>query len=219
MSTKAIGKALTLLAALAVALAGLTGCKEATLGPDLRGDLEGKVLDHASSASLGRVGITTSPPTGALVTDAEGRFRLEDVPAGTYTVTARHPGYRSASVSVSVRENQATEAVLFLEPAPDTTNEETGGSALLQVEVTRWANRTAGDSAFVEVEYRARNTGTAGLSAYEVYFRIDAGGEAFHHEVHGDSLHPGQSDVGRFERRLAAAAADAVTVHDVWFAQ
>lgn len=197
-----------------VAFAGPTGCKEATLGPDLRGSLEGTVLDHATSRGLGHVSITTSPPTGALVTDETGRFRLDELPAGTYTLTARHPGYQSATATVSVQENRTTQVMLALTQTADPA----GATAALEVEVTRWSHRSVGDSVFVEVEYRARNTGDAGLTAYEIYFRIDTDEASYYHEVQGDTLRARQSDIGRFERYVSAPARE-VVVEDVWFAE
>lgn len=205
----------TSLAALLVVLIGLTGCKEATLGPELWGDVEGTVFDHATSEALSQVTISTSPPTSALITDEAGRFVLKDVAVGTYTLTARHPNYQSATVTVSIQENRMTQAAIFLKSAPDTTDLK----AALEVEVTRWTHRTAGDSTFVEVEYRARNTGTAAITAYEVYFRIDAGDVSSYEEVQGENLHARQADIGRFERYLGEVEASAVVVDGVWFAE
>lgn len=205
-------------AALTLALALLAGCEEASLGPDHLGDIDGQVQDAETGAPLAGAGVTTSPATSALVTDADGRFRLGGLEAGSYTISARKPGYRTASVPVAVRGDRATPAALFLELDGDSTSAAAGADSL-HVEVVNWANRAAGqDTTFVDAEYQVRNIGAVDLRAYEVYFRIRAGGETFYHEVRGDNLTVGQADVARFEKYIRNRSADAVAVDAYWLA-
>jgi hypothetical protein len=187
---------------------GATGCKESTLGPDLTGRVEGLVLDFETRAPLEGAGITTGPPTGALAADGEGRFTIEDAPAGNYTLTAVHPGYERTTASVAVRENQTTQAALFLQAADSTET-----VATMSAEVNAFANRGAeSDTVTVHVEYRVRNTGPVDIASYEVYFRIETEGEAFFAERGGEDLKTGQEDIRSFQKTLFAQPATEVVV-------
>jgi hypothetical protein len=187
---------------------GAAGCKESTLGPDLTGRVEGVVLDVDTRAPLGGASVTTSPPTSALAADTEGRFAIEDAPAGNYTVTAAHPGYERATASVAVRENQTTQAALFLQAADSTES-----VATVSAEVTAFANRGAeSDTVTVHVEYRVRNTGPVDVASYEVYFRIETAGGTFFAERGGEGLKTGQEDIRSFQKTLFTQPATEVVV-------
>lgn len=210
-----IGRAIPLRALLGLLLAGAvaTGCKDATLGPDERGAIEGEVRNYETDEAVAGASVTTSPPTEALLTDAEGRFALSDLEAGTYQVSARRAGYRPSTVSVSVRDDRTAQATLVLEEEEE---EEPEPTARFEVAVVGFWNTTSGDSTFVETEYRVENTGEVAINAYEVYFRIQAGEAAFFHEAGADSLDVGQSDAARFRVFIPAAAATGVLVDGTW---
>lgn len=208
-----VKKRLSPLLVLLCGLLAFTGCKEATLGPELAGDLEGIVYDFETKAILPGAGITTSPPTSALVTDENGRFVLDDVPPGNYTITATRNGYVTSTTSVSVRENRMTQANVFLKKEEPKASTKTD----LAVEILNWAARTRNDSAFVDVEYRVRNTGDAAIPAYEVYFRIGTPGENFFQEEKGANLNTTQADIGRFTRYTRKQQAQEVVVDNFWF--
>ncbi len=67
--------------------------------------LSGRVVNSVSGVPLARANIMLRPQTGSAspsfqaslsaVTDGEGRFRIEDVEAGTYRITAERTGYLS----------------------------------------------------------------------------------------------------------------------------
>lgn len=197
-----------------LALLLFPACKEGTLGPDLLGGIEGVVLDYETSSPLAGASITTSPPTDAIVSDAQGRFSMNDLAVGNYTIQAKKPGYSSNSVTVSVRENRTTQATVFLELADEDDEEEPTPD--MSVEITNWWNSSSNDSAFVNVEYRAQNAGNADIKSYEVYFRIEAGEQSFYHEENGTGLRVGQANLLRFQKYLPTSAADAVVVEDFW---
>ena len=197
----------------AVILLVATGCEDSSLGPAQRGSIEGQVQDFETDAALTGVNITTSPPTSALVTDSDGRFSLDDVEVGNYTISAKKSGYDPNQVTVAVRANEATQATIFLEP---------GGTAsasddTIGVTVTNWANRPLQpDSVFVDVEYRVENVGDSDIDAYEVYFRIQTGSDAFYYEAHGDSLAVGQADIAGFSKYVRDQSATDVSVDNYW---
>ncbi len=93
----------------------LSSCKEDTVQPELYGSISGIVMDQSTSAVIEGAGITTSPPTSAILTASNGKFTIDNIPVGNYTITAQKNGYKKASVSISVRENTATQATIFLE--------------------------------------------------------------------------------------------------------
>lgn len=197
---------------LIVVIAGTAaGCKEATVGPELSGSIDGRVLDRTTDEPIAGVSITTSPPSVALATGSDGSFEIESIEPGNYTITASKKGYATNTVTVAVTENATRQAIIFLEP-----DDEAG--AAFDVSITNWSNDVVNDSVFVNVEYRARNIGAEDIPYYEVYFRIDAGEESFYVERAGEELGVGQSDVDAFRHFIdTAVEAGSVVVEDFYF--
>lgn len=189
-----------------------SGCKEATLEPDLTGRIEGAVFDFETREVLSGVSITTSPPTSAIVTGENGTFVLEGVATGNYTLTASRSKYQTNSVMVSVRENRTTQAAIFLRQADTTAT-----GAALSTEVLNWSNRVEDGIATVRVEYRVRNTGTVDIAAYEIYFRIETRGGNFFQEENETDLGVGQEDIRQFDKELQRQPATDVVVEDFSF--
>ncbi len=96
----------------------LVSCKENTIEPVLTGSIIGKVMDSESGSVLGNTSITTNPATDAIVTDNSGTFTIKDIGVGSYTITAKKNGYKTSSVTVSVKENITSQAVIQLEQTP-----------------------------------------------------------------------------------------------------
>ncbi|HEY6906576.1 MAG TPA: carboxypeptidase regulatory-like domain-containing protein [Ignavibacteriaceae bacterium] len=92
----------------------LSSCKEDTIEPELYGSISGIVMDQANSTAIEGASITTSPPTSSILAGQDGKFIIDNIPVGNYTITAEKSGYLKGSVSVSVRDNASTEAVIFL---------------------------------------------------------------------------------------------------------
>lgn len=193
----------------------LTGCEDASVGPTLRGSIEGQVLDFEDRTPVPGAGLTTSPATGSFLTDNDGAFLLDDLEAGTYSVTVRRNGFNANTVSVAVRDGGVTPATIFLER--DTSGTETPKLDSLAVQIVNWANRVvSSDSTFVDVEYRVQNAGERRIRRYEVYVRIATDGDPFFEEVRGDTLRIGQADVGSFSKFIRSETARQVTVDDVF---
>lgn len=198
-----------------VPLLAVLGCENDLLEPDLRGSIEGQVIHAETNDPLGGAGITTNPPTSSLLTDGEGRFRLDNLPEGNYTVSARLNGYRTNTTTVSVRDGETTPAVVFLEESD--ADDDTTETADLQASVLGFSNRFRGDSTFVTVEYRARNTGDADIGVYEIYFQILTTGRTYFHEVSDTDLGVGQSDIGEFEKFVGRDTVTVVQISDLYF--
>lgn len=83
---------------------------------DRTGSVRGQVLDKRSQAPI--VGVLVALETTGIgsTTDADGRYALEDVPVGSYTLIVRAPGYRPlAKTDVIVRSNRITYADAVLD--------------------------------------------------------------------------------------------------------
>jgi hypothetical protein len=97
---------------LIVALSGCSGGgSKADMGPseDLsatHGAIEGLVTDDEAlpirEAEIGVKAAKASPIQIRVLTSSEGRFRIENVPAGRQSVTASRPGYDDVSATVTV---------------------------------------------------------------------------------------------------------------------
>jgi len=89
-------------------------CKEDTVEPTFYGSIEGRVIDSETNQPITNAAITTSPPTSSIITDSNGEFIIENIPTGSYSITAKKHSYTSSTISISVKEGDVTEAVLIL---------------------------------------------------------------------------------------------------------
>ena len=201
--------ALCLLAALLC-----SACEETLVEPEFFGSLAGQVVDAETGAPIAGASVSTSPPSSAIITSADGAFRIESLMVGNYSITATKPGYESGGISVAVREDETTSASLPLRAIPD---EEPTPASDLRAEVLNWVNTASGDSNFVEVQYRVENGGPGVTRAYEVYLEISTTGLTFYDEVRGDTLRSGQADIGGIVRYTYTHTATDVQVSGVWF--
>lgn len=196
-------------AVVVVLVLALSGCKDATTSPETTGTIEGQVLNDDTGQSIANAQVTTSPPTSAPVTSDDGRFRIENVATGDYSVTAKKSGFESQSVSVSVREDETTEVNLLLPP------EEEG--ATVDATITNWWNdRVSADSVFVNVEYRVENPSSDSVAEYEVNFAAHSPNGIFHQQESGGPLQADETDVGSFRKFIRDEPADSVRIDEVW---
>ena len=191
------------------------GCENNLLEPDLRGAIEGQVFDFDTREPLSGVNITTNPPTGSLITDENGSFRLDDLPVGNYSIAGRRSGYDSNSITISVLDGETRTAVLLLEEASE--DDTTATTRNLEASVLGFSNRFRGDSTFAVVEYRVRNTGDEAIPVYELYFQLLTTGRTYFQEVDGTDLGVGQSDIGQFEKFVERDTVTAVEIGGVFF--
>lgn len=93
----------------------LAACKEDTIAPVGYGSIAGVVTDAETGERISNVSISTSPPTTALVSDAAGTFRIDNVAAGNYTIALQKTGYTKSTVNVAVVEDQTTSTTILLQ--------------------------------------------------------------------------------------------------------
>ncbi|MBI9070626.1 MAG: carboxypeptidase regulatory-like domain-containing protein [Melioribacteraceae bacterium] len=83
------------------------------------GIIEGKVSDATNGSALTVVNITTSPATSSVTTDADGKYKIENVPRITaitskYTIIATKAGYTEATVDVNLIPGKTVEANILM---------------------------------------------------------------------------------------------------------
>lgn len=189
------------------------GCKEATVGPDNRGTIAGRVLDYETGEPIARASITTTPPSEAVLSGTDGRFELDQLPVGSYQVSARKSGYTPTTVAVSVQEDRTTSATIYLEEEDEETETD---SVAVDVDVLNFWNTGSSDSTYVEAEYRIQNRGDVAVSEYEIYFQINTDSATYYHDEEGSSLGVGQTDVQRFRTFIPSGPVTSVEVDDLW---
>jgi len=79
------------------------------------GTIAGTVTD--SSTGLAIEGATVTDGTRSAITGVNGDYTIDDVPVGTYTVTASAAGYDDDSQSVTVIAGETSTADFTLEPS------------------------------------------------------------------------------------------------------
>jgi len=96
---------------LAIALLALlsSGAGQLVHGQEGPGRIVGRIFDARTAEALPNAHITIEGSGASMLTDLDGRYRLRDVPAGTYRVSAQILGYAPKvveSVRVSAGETQ-----------------------------------------------------------------------------------------------------------------
>jgi TonB-dependent SusC/RagA subfamily outer membrane receptor len=71
-----------------------------------QGSISGTVTEERNRQPLPGVNVVITDITRGAASDVEGNFRIDNVPAGTYTVEARFLGYRTERAEVTVASGQ-----------------------------------------------------------------------------------------------------------------
>jgi TolB protein len=95
-------------------------CKEDTVEPTVTGTITGVVVEAETNAVLENVTITTNPASSATASDNSGHFQINDVVVGTYSVTAKKAGYRTASFNILVNRDKISNIPIILEKSDGT---------------------------------------------------------------------------------------------------
>lgn len=77
-----------------------------SLTPHAVGSVAGRVVDASRGVTLAGVTIVIEGSTLRAITDADGRYAITNVPAGTHTLVARRIGYESSRQTITVVDNQ-----------------------------------------------------------------------------------------------------------------
>jgi hypothetical protein len=81
------------------------------------------VLDQATGEALRKVKIILRPSDQQAVTDDQGFYRLEGIPAGTYTLQVSTIGYRLLKKEIRLNEGSTQEIIFYLGQEGSTIHE------------------------------------------------------------------------------------------------
>ena len=95
-------------------LAGLSACQEDLVEPAYFGTVTGIVRDGRTNLPLANASVTTNPATSAYLTDAQGKFRIENVPTGRLAITVNKTDYQQAVANVTVSDSQTADVAVVL---------------------------------------------------------------------------------------------------------
>lgn len=100
---------------LPLVLIAFYGCNEDKISPDVKGTIQGQILDAETYKVISKVNVYTTPATNSILTDDNGNFTISPVDTGSYTVQAKKFGYTSNMTQVRVQESDTAEVTLLLE--------------------------------------------------------------------------------------------------------
>ncbi|HSD30881.1 MAG TPA: TonB-dependent receptor [Gemmatimonadales bacterium] len=88
------------------------------LAQQATGTVAGRVTDKGTGQPLASVQVTISPTTRGALTDRDGRYRIENVPAGTVEIRARFIGYAIGVQTIALTGGQEATADFVLTANP-----------------------------------------------------------------------------------------------------
>jgi|TARA_R100000479_G_scaffold33554_4_gene14288 hypothetical protein len=92
-------------------------CSEDKIGDNDTGTLTGIVVSAGSNEPLENARISTQPISTTIFTNAEGKFEIENIAVGEYSVEARLDGYLAAFEPANVTGTNDPNVILELEPS------------------------------------------------------------------------------------------------------
>ena len=115
LSTLAYSRARRLLALVSLLLCAAALLSQPTFAQASSGLLTGRVSDAATGRSLQGAVVTITGTNDVAYTDAEGRFTLAGVPAGSHQLTAEYVGLDRSSTTVAVTARQTKTVTIALD--------------------------------------------------------------------------------------------------------
>jgi len=93
-----------------------SSCRENDFIPDTFGSVFGQVLVEGSNSSIEDATITTNPPTNILATDELGRFAMEEIKTGNYTLRVEKLGFVTKVENIAIFNGNSINVVIKLIP-------------------------------------------------------------------------------------------------------
>jgi hypothetical protein len=100
-----------------IVLSMAISCSEDGIEDTGFGELTGTVVSSGDNTPLENVKITTNPASTTVFTDAEGKFKIEKIAAGEYSVQADIDDYETAFEAANVINGETASVVFELEPS------------------------------------------------------------------------------------------------------
>ena len=92
----------------------LNACQEDLVQPAYFGSVTGTVLDGRNNLPLANATVTTNPATSSYLTNAQGKFTIDNVPVGRLAITVSRTDYQQVVANVTVSENQSADVSVVL---------------------------------------------------------------------------------------------------------
>ena len=92
----------------------LSACQENLVEPAYFGTVTGTVLDGRNNLPLANATVTTNPATSSYLTNAQGKFTINNVPVGRLAITVSRTDYQQVVANVTVSENQSADVSVVL---------------------------------------------------------------------------------------------------------
>lgn len=92
----------------------LSACQEDLVQPTYFGSVTGTVLDGRNNLPLANATVTTNPATSSYLTNAQGKFTIDNVPVGRLAITVSRTDYQQVVANVTVSENQSADVSVVL---------------------------------------------------------------------------------------------------------
>ena len=92
----------------------LGACQENLVEPVYFGNVTGTVLDARTNLPLANAIVTSSPATSSYITNAQGKFQIDNVPAGRLALTVSKADYQQVTANVTVADGQTADVSVVL---------------------------------------------------------------------------------------------------------
>lgn len=94
----------------------LTSCKEEYVEPQRFGTLKGNTLHSEDFTPIPNAAMKITPSYAAILTDASGKFVINNLPVGGYTVEVKKAGFKTELLTIQVSDGQTTEVDILMTP-------------------------------------------------------------------------------------------------------
>ncbi|GEM_PF-4738898 len=92
----------------------ISACSDNAINETAPGSINGLVVNAKDQAPVKGVSITTDPVTISILSDAEGKFEIKDIPEGEYSIIASKLNFVTNTVKVKVNSGKSTSTVIVL---------------------------------------------------------------------------------------------------------
>jgi Tol biopolymer transport system component len=92
-----------------------SACNDEPIEPVVFGSLEGLVIDATDQSIISGAEVSTAPVSNSLITDAEGKFVMNEILAGEYDLIVEKDGYINGRETIIINNNGETQVTVFLQ--------------------------------------------------------------------------------------------------------
>ncbi len=108
----------------------MISCSEDTIDLEGLGSVTGKVVKKGTNEPLENVKMSTTPGSSTVFTDADGFYKIENIPSGDYSLSAQREGLLAVFEGITVIAGGALEVVLEMDIETATNRPPTAATLL-----------------------------------------------------------------------------------------